>query len=63
MDENYLAIFQTAINFLFMPLIQRQIKPIDDDETFSCSAFVGVGVMLDHERSKRPDCGGGLFKR
>ena len=63
MDENHLAIFQMAINFIFMPLIQRQIEPIDDDGTFSCSAFVGVGAMLDHERSKCPDCGGGLFKR
>ena len=55
MDENHLAIFQTAIKFTFMPLIQRQIEPIDDDGTFSCSAFVGVGAMLDHERNERPD--------
>ena len=50
MDENHLAIFQTAINCTFMPLIQRQTEPIDDDGTFSCSAFVGVGAVLDHER-------------
>ena len=55
MDENHLAIFQTAIKFTFMPLIQRQIEPIDDDGTFPCSAFVGVGAMLDHERNERPD--------
>jgi len=55
MDRTHLATFQTAIDFTFTPLIQRQIEPIGDNGTFTCPAFVGESAMLDHKRNEHRD--------